>query len=194
MTIQFFKNHLLSGLSVLLLLFSLLNHNKVSAQEFKPSSYSVGYFGPIPNEPGLRLAVNFPIKSFEKSALILNGHIGSFNKKNDNFNALVGAELGWALQKPNSKNRHIFSLGSGYLLQSEVSEFSVNLQGKITVLERSLRHIFMPTVNYEYGRLVNDRIALFGKVSYGYRIAPTIENAGSLMWEFGVRFLLNKKA
>ncbi len=193
MKIKKSKRQLLLGLSILLLLFCLQSQNGANAQEVNTRSISLGYFGPIPNESGLRLGVNLPIKTFEKSALVLNGHVGSFNKKNDNFNVLLGAELGWSLQNPSSKNRHVFSLGSAYLLQSEVSEFSVNLQGKITVLERSLRHIFMPTVNYEYGRLVNDRLTPFGKISYGYRMASTIENAGSFMWEFGMRILLNSK-
>lgn len=187
-----FKKKYFSGFFALLLL-CCLTHQNTRAQDFAPRSISIGYFGPIPFEPGLRLGINFLFKSFDNSALILNMHVGVFNKKNDNFNVLAGAELGWKLQPEGSKNLNVFSLGAGYLFQNEVTEFSVNLQGDITATKRTPRHIFMPTINYEYGRVMNERLTPFFKLSYGHRMASTIANSGSFMWEIGSRISLNNE-
>ncbi len=163
------------------------------SQDFKPNSLSLGYFGPLPFEYGFRAGLDFKIKDYDKSSIILSPHLGTFGKKNDNFNVLAGAEIGLLLHKDGSKNRSFFSLGSAYLTQFEVTEFTVNLQGKIISRERERRGIFMPTLNYQYARIVNDKWAPFVKLSYGYKIASVIENAGSFMWEFGILISLKNK-
>ncbi|MDG1334352.1 MAG: hypothetical protein P8P74_18605 [Crocinitomicaceae bacterium] len=181
------KNNVLSIVGVVSILFV----KPSNAQTNPPVAISIGYFGPIPFEPGFRIGLHTPLKSFENSSIVLNTHAAFFFRNRDNSNLLFGAELGWRHQKDQSKNVNTLSIGSAYVMQWEVTSFTVNLQGETVSRERSLRHQFLPTINYAYGRQIGERWTPFVKLGLGYTISTDAPNSGLLLWEFGTTYSLN---
>lgn len=158
------------------------------AQTTPPVGISVGYFGPIPFEPGFRIGFHMPIATYDNSALMLNINTGYFFRNRDNSNMLLGAELGWRLNKEESRNINTFSIGTNYVMQWEVTGFTVNLQGETTARQRELRHQFMPTFNYEYARRIGEHWAPYFKLGYGHKFTTNAPNSGVALWEFGTRY------
>lgn len=177
-------------LFVLLITF-FLSFSTVKAQNIPPVAISVGYFGPIPFEPGIRIGFHTPVKSYDNGSLMLNIHTGYFFRNRDNSNLLIGGELGWRFQKEGGRNINTFSVGSAYVMQWEVTGFTINLQGETVARERELRHQFLPTFNYEYSRLIGVHWSPFFKLGYGYKFSATSPNSGVALWELGTRYTFN---
>ncbi len=193
MIIQY-KTRNLSRILILILMFWMNEYNS-HAQDHNKTEVSIGYFGPIAIEPGAKLGANFLVKQFEKSRLFLNAHTGFFAKNLDNSNYLVGAELAWRLQKKDKKSTTTFSLGTSYLFQQEVIDFTVNLEGEITNKHKMNRQLVMPALNYEYARFIKPNWMGYLKIGYGQQInlSNNGPHRGVLLWEFGVRYSLNRK-
>lgn len=158
------------------------------AQTTPPIGISIGYFGPIPFEPGVRIGFHIPVTTYDHSSLMLNLNTAYFFRNRDNSNLLFGGELGWRLHKDESRNINTFSIGTAYVMQWEVTGFSVNLQGETVARERELRHQFLPTLSYEYARMIGDRWAPYFKLGYGYKFTTNAPNSGVALWELGTRY------
>ncbi|GEM_PF-6640651 len=180
-----------SPIRMLVLVTILLMGTTTTWSQSRPWDISVGYFGPIPFEPGIRIGVHTPLKQFENSAVMLNLQAAYFFRNLDNSNILLGSEIGWRFKKDEKRNINTLSIGTAYLMQFEVTGFTVNLQGDVISRERELRHIFMPTFNYEYARLIGDHWAPYLKLGYGQKFSGTAVNSGVVLWEFGTRYLFN---
>lgn len=175
-------------LLTLFLLTTIFIPSNSKAQNRPPVGISIGYFGPIPFEPGFRIGWHTPIHSFESSSLVLNLHTAFYFRNRDNSNLLFGGEIGWRHQKDESKNINTLSIGTAYAMQWEVTGFTVNLQGETVNRTRSLRHQFIPILNYEYARSIGTHWSPFVKFGYGYKISSNAPNSGIAFWEFGTRY------
>lgn len=150
-----------------------------------------GLFGAYPFEPGVRIGFHVPSATMDNSALMLNLNTAYFFRNRDNSNLLFGAELGWRLNKDESRSVNTFSIGTAYVIQWEVTGFTINLQGETVARQRELRHQFLPVFSYEYARIFGTHWEPYFKLGYGYKFTTNAPNSGIALWELETRYSFN---
>ena len=73
-------------------------------------------------------------------------------------------------------------------MQSQITGVIVDLGTGNTEKIRDNRNFFLPTIGYEFGREINNRLNWYSKWSYGYRISSKHLNVSMLFIELGLTF------
>jgi len=179
----------------ILLLMFLASVEVVAQEKESDPTWSVSYLGHIGFQPGLKLGLEMPLMGQATQVLpdemrtwIIRPQVGYFTNPGDDQNWLINVEAG--IRKPIAgKNAYrIFSFGLGYLNQSKMNSFSVNLgNGQTDNRQRVSDHFLLPTLNYEYGWATHRKVGWFTKVGLGRR---SFGNHDSFMLfaELGIKF------
>lgn len=191
---------------ILTILFLLGIHLHLFAQ--KENSISVAYFGNFAIQPGLKIGSQFNFKTWEKDKfhkkdtitklqkLFVSPQFTIFTRPERNTNYLINVDLGYQFQNKERKLYQAVSLGLGYLLQSELLSFSVNLgSGETSNKNRESRHFFLPTLNYELGGYIGQerKFAWYTKYGLGSKLFGEIESSMLVFLELGAKIFFRKK-
>ena len=161
---------------------------------------SIGYFGHYFIQPGLKIGTAFSLKSWEAKrndnrikAFVISPQIGGFTRPGNHTGILVSAELGYNRQNEKGNSFSTLSIGLGFLTQYDIVSLTVNLgNGDSIEKSRKRQGYFIPTINYEFGRAIHQKMDWYAKFSYGARLSAAQEGAGVIFTELGIRFKLQK--
>lgn len=183
-------------LFAMLLLFTL--QNQLIAQEAQNElPISVGYFGQFGFQPGVKVGTQFTLKSWSVSqqpnlqkSYFLSPQAGFFTWPEKNTNYLLNLEVGHQRLKSLNGRYFSYSIGLGYLLQSQIVGQRINLSDGSQQKIREDWGWLLTTANVTYGRSITKALGWYAKVSYGMKIAPERTNASVAFIELGLTYKL----
>jgi len=152
---------------------------------------TLGVYAPYGVQPGLRLGT---YKSFGEregrwtTSWFTGPRIAVFTRPWNHTSALIDAELGYWIQRPDRRFYSAWSLGAGYLASSQVVSESVALSTGASTPERALRSYFAPSLSYELGWSLRPDRAVFCELSFGRKMSGQIEDSALFAVEVGARF------
>lgn len=188
--------------NILLIILALFTTNQLLAQDntsFPP--ISISYWGGFGYQPGVKIGTEITLKNWETShenksgnltktkSYFISPQIGFYSWPRKHMNFLVNAEAGYRRIKSRKNNFSAISVGLGYLLESRVTSVLYNLNdGSIQKKNRANSNFFLPTVNYEFGKMVNSNFTWFSKISLGAKLSTNRENSTVAFFETGVKY------
>lgn len=156
---------------------------------------SIGYYGHYLIQPGVKIGTHFDIdlwgqgaESMGKRHWFVSPQVGFYARPGNETSLLVHAEVGYWRPKVGRPSYRAVGLGLGYLAQSEVLGMRVRLSdGATHSTERELRHFFMPTLNYEWGRRVRAKWGWYVKYAIGRTLSSVRDGKMVMFVELGVK-------
>ena len=104
---------------------------------------------------------------------------------------MVNADFGYRRLKTERRSFSSVSISLGYLMQSQIISVVYNLSdGSIKEKNREQRGFFVPTINYEFGRVINSTLSWYSKYSLGAKFSADIERPMVLFVEAGIKLNL----
>ncbi len=180
---------------LIILLLSLLSNSNFAQTASNRIPISIGYFSFLGFQPGAKIGTAFQWKKWETEtekftkhkSFFISPQIGFFTRPNIHTSYLVNADLGYKRVKSHKQRYSAWSIGLAYLNQSQITSWQVRLTDGTKEKVRENWSWFLPTVNYEFGQAINERIDWYSKVSYGLKMASTRANAEVFFVELGVK-------
>lgn len=127
-------------------------------------------------------------------SLFVSPQLAAFWRPQSSSNLFVNADFGFRRLKEKRHRYSAFSIGLGYLMQSQILSTTVSLSdGSLNDNNRELRHYFVPTANYEFGHAPKNVMGWYFKLSLGGRFAHGRDMASVMAVEAGLKFRLCKK-
>lgn len=174
----------------------LLSLFQLSAQNLQESStLSIAYWGQFAYQPGAKISLSIPHRRWQNNRsqkkVFSNYQVGFYTNPETESGYLAGVELG-IQSSPQGKTRfQAISVGAAYLLQSDVIGFSVDLAtGETGKKDRKTDHLFLPTINYQFGNQLGERASWYSKVSLGSKLSNQLESEMVVFLELGLQFSL----
>ncbi|MEM9821074.1 MAG: hypothetical protein AAF985_08380 [Bacteroidota bacterium] len=184
--------------SLILMLFLCLKHS-VGAQDVVPKlPISVSYFSFLGFQPGAKLGVRFDLKKWEKEkkdyrlqrSFFIRPQLGFYTNPDIHTSYLVNVDFGYQRTKSHKRTYWAWSLGLAYLNQAQITARRIHLgEGTQTPL-REHWSWFLPTLNGEFGKAINERITWYTQLSYGLKVAPRKSSSSVFFFELGGQFNL----
>lgn len=177
--------------------------NQIFAQtESKKIPISIGVFSHAGWHPGVKIGTQFDLKNWKKktekstklNSLYVNPEVGFYVYPNVHTAYLMNADFGYKRMKGQKEQYSAFSIGLGFLNQSQITETKVNLSDGSKEKTRENWVWFLPTLNYEFGRSINKRIGWYGKISYGFKVASARDNSAVLFIGLGIKYNIFKNS
>ena len=186
--------------SIIILIFLFIN-TAIFAQITTPQfPISVSYYGHFAYQPGLKIGTTYAFKEWQKSRteqttkvhqFTISPQVGFFFFPEASTNYVVNAELGYRRQRLNNTRYSVFSIGFGYVAESQFLGLSTNIgSGSTTKKDRELHHVFMPTINYELAGKLKEQLDWFVKLSAGTKFYTQQESSVVVFTEVGVKYYL----
>lgn len=155
---------------------------------------SIGYYGHYLIQPGVKVGTQFDMDlwgrgtdSSAKRRWFVSPQAGIYTRPGNETTVLLNAEVGFRRPKAGRPSYRAWGLGFGYLAQSEVLGMRVRLSdGATRGTERDLRHFFMPTLNYEWGRRASATWGWYVKYAIGRTLSPVRDGKMVMFVELGV--------
>ena len=188
------------------LLFSLFSIGAYCQSNEQGLPISIGYFGHYAIQPGVKVGTEITLKTWEKELtkknktrlkrLSINPQLAWFTRVNRDANYLLNAEAMYKIGRTDRGFYIAFTAGLGYLLQSKVESFSINLAtGEKTNKQRASSHFLMPSLGFEFGGNLNSKLGWYNKYTWGQRFFSSNGNGStmSIFAELGVKlYILNQ--
>ncbi|UTW63133.1 hypothetical protein KFE98_02965 [bacterium SCSIO 12741] len=186
------------------ILFALFGTNsQAHAQlEIKNPTLSLGYFGQGVIRPGVRLGLDFQLKSFSKEKVkgevtktkrttFFGGpHLAHYTRPSYYSNYLIEIRGGLERQTEGKGFYSALSAGLGYQLNLEVMSFDVDFSGRRSNIEREARHFFFPSLRYEAGYEIGRRWRVYLGLTYGVELSGSYEATSQGFLEGGFKYKL----
>ena len=158
---------------------------------------SIAYLGNNAIYPGFKVGVQFDVKNWDndvrEKSFYLSPQMGFFSRPENHNSFWLNLEGGLTRRKQGRSGYSAFSLGLGYLLQSQLLSYSVNLStGERSNKVREARHYLLPTLNYELGGRISDTLNWFGKITGGIKVLGEPESSSVVFIEGGVKIYFLK--
>lgn len=186
--------------ALILCIFFVLTCQSIAQTKSETIPILVGFMGHAALHPGIKIGTRFNLKSWNREAenltkvksLYISPQMGIYTYPNVHTGYLVNADIGYRRIKSHKQKYSAFSIGFGFLNQSQLTNVTVNLNDGSKDKNRVNWGWFLPTLNYEFGKAINERIGGYGKLSYGYKMSFDRENASTFLIELGVSYTLKK--
>lgn len=190
--------------NIIVVLALIISSNFLFAQsETKSLPLSIGYFSNYGFQPGVKIGTQFHLKNWESEhegkkgnftkskSYFINPQIGFYSWIGNDINFLLNTEIGYQRIKSSKNTFSAISIGLGYLAESEVIAITYNLSdGSIKEKNRELRNHFLTTINYEFGKAINSKLAWYGKPSLGWKLSNN--SSMVVLIEAGLKFNFKK--
>lgn len=182
------------------LLFCQISLN-AQAKSTQPS-ISVAYLGQVFIQPGVKVSSHFNLKTWPAESeqvkkvkhLFISPQLGYYAWPGNNFNLLANVEIGYQRQKTGRNSFSSLSLGLGYLNTFQITSIVYDQSdGSIDRINRKRKAFFLPTINYEFGRSINDRLSWYNKYALGLKLSAAEERSMLIFFELGLRFNINQE-
>ena len=177
------------------LLFFFLSWKLYAQTPVQSPRVIFGYHSQAGIQPGLKIGAEFSIKDWDSRTrsfnYFLNPNVAYYTWPGNDRNLYSHFEFGIGTRKERKKVRNAISLGAGYLLESQLISYSVNLgTGDLNDENREIRHYFVTTINYTWERKFSEVIDGYFKPSYGFRFGENDKTSALLFLELGVKYNL----
>lgn len=179
----------------LIIIVILIISSTVNAQnQDKNFPITIGYFSQAGWQPGAKIGTQLKWKTWETETrskqLLASPQIGFYTYIDVHTSYLLNIDVAYQSMKKNKPGYSAWSIGLGYMNQSQITERKINLSDGSEEKIRENWGWFLPTANYEFGRAINSKISWYSKFSYGLKIATSRENAALFFVELGMKFNL----
>ena len=160
---------------------------------------SVSYFGGFAYQPGIKLATEISLVRRQDTENYSRQWYGSpqlafYTNPGSDSNYLINFETGIGRQKKDKNTYWSYSIGLGYLMESKIRSFSVNLgTGDKSNKRRASQSFLLPSLNVERGWRTHRPLSWFTKYSVGSTLFGGDENQLMMFLEFGVKFKIKKE-
>ena len=147
----------------LILIACLTTTTVVQAQKVRPESFYASYFGEMITHPGLRVGVNFPLISWDKTKIKKSGNekvilksidfspsIGLFYHKDYQTGLFVMPELSYS-RKNEKGNYMTFAIGAGYMRTFIPRVYDFNSNGEIEKIDAGYNY-FISNYSVAFGK------------------------------------------
>ena len=188
--------------SILVMFFAF---NTMSAQKTSEGiPITIAYFSQAGFQPGLKVGTSWNLREWEteyehrkgnftkSKHIMINPQLALFTNPGVYTAVLVNMEFGFSSLKSRRNTFSTWSLGLGYLGQSHVESVIVNLGDGEKEKIREVRNFLLPTINYAFGKKINNKLSWYTKLSPGYKISFNSANALVLFVEAGIKLQLFK--
>ncbi|MCG8576672.1 MAG: hypothetical protein MI810_17470 [Flavobacteriales bacterium] len=188
-----------------LLLFGSYLPSTAQSNSDKNEIISVSYFGHYGFHPGLKVGAQYSLKDWKKTkerkektkiknkSLFISPQVGFYVHPGNHSGLLLNADLGYQRKKEHSSFYSAWTIGLGYLTQFNAGITYVQEQnGSITAKKWASRMYFLPTLNYEIGQQLNEKIGWFGKISAGAKLFYNTGISPEAFVEVGLKMNLSK--
>jgi len=181
--------------------FLLLFTWTLSAQESAKEKFvSLGYFGNFLIQPGLQAGFNIDLKIWKQEvstdnstdaktrSFFIRPQVTYFSRPKVHQNYALSSDFGYRRIKP-AKGKYIsWSIGLGYLIQSQVVERKVSLGDGSKTKVRENWNYFQPTINYEFGQFINDKFGWYTRYSVGWKLSADRERSATIYIGAGLNY------
>lgn len=176
-------------------IFTILALGGFAQTSVRSTPLRIAYWGNFGLQPGIKAGIDLNLLEWESKKggnkvrkIYLNPEIGAFFRRNVHSSFYVGTQIGYQGQPKDSKFYLTYSLGLGYLGESEVFSITYSLSdGSIESREREFRSYVLPTLNVSCGREINSRLGWYVRLSYGSKLSPDREASAMIFAEAGVK-------
>lgn len=160
---------------------------------------SISYFSPFGFQPGVKIGTSIVLENrqFEKPnssqsiSWIATPQLGYYNRIGHHSNFLTQIDIGRKQRKKGKSKYYMPSIGIGYLYSKETLSNKINLgSGESSKGEIQRNGFFLPTVSYEWGRDIFEKMGWHIKLTCGRKISTKLEDAAFIALEFGLKFSL----
>ncbi|MEM6299663.1 MAG: hypothetical protein AAF740_13320, partial [Bacteroidota bacterium] len=177
----------------LFLLFCSTILSSYAQKEENGRMLSVSYFTPFVTQPGIKVSTAFRLKEVKDNQLSIRPHFTWFMQSELHQNFILGGDISYTIRKPEKYFYLAPSVGVGYLLSIENTEGSVNLGSGDIEQERETLHYFLPTLNFELGKLPKKRLGYFFRAFWGRKMTGQEVNSAFFGAELGIIYAFKKK-
>ncbi len=183
---------------VILLVCFILSSQVFTQNESRKKNVSIGYFGNVGYQPGCKLGTQFSLKKWETKmedysklkSFYVSPQIGFYVYPDVHTGYLINADFGYRREKDKTRKYSALSIGFGFFIQSQIAERKINLANGSSENIREKWTWFLSTLNYEFGKVINEKAEWYCKFSYGFKLSTVRENSSVLFLETGMRFSL----
>ncbi len=190
--------------NITLLAFLFICVTSFSQNDFqRKKPISIGYFGHYYFHPGIKIGTQYDWRSWEKvkekkkgpktklKSLFISPQLGFYSHFGNHAGLLLNADFGYQRIKMKRGFYSAYSIGLGlinhinagttYIPQEDGSLKKRNLAGKL---------YFMPSLNYEFGQQVNEKIGWYGKMTLASKMPYNTSISAETFIEIGVKMNL----
>lgn len=183
--------------SILILTFLLINTIIFAQNTSNQFPINISYYGHFAYQPGLKIGTSYTFKEWENSKkvnqLTVNPQVGFFFFPRTSTNLVINTEIAYRIQQIGKSRYSTFSIGFGYMAESQFLGLSTNIgNGNTTKKDRQLYHAFMPTLNYEFANQLNEQLDWFLKLSAGTKLSTEQASNAVVFTEIGIKWFLAK--
>lgn len=176
--------------------FSLLGTFVFAQQATESPAIFVGLMGHAGWHPGIKAGASFNLKSWDEevsgqsrqSYIFASPQLGAYVYPNVQTGYLAVSDFGYKRHHRSKPFYNAVSLGFGGLVQSQVTGTTVNLGDGSEEKVRANWAWLLATMNYEFGKAINENVGWYGKGTYGFKISSARGNSALFFVEFGLRF------
>ena len=181
---------------LLIYLMLSLNGLMLAQGNLHPTEISIGYFGNNGIRPGLKIGTKLNLGAWQRSIsektrinqVFLQPEIGFYTWPGVHTTFITNINFGFKKSKGMYQLYSAYSLGVGLINQSQIINIKVDLSdGSSTNVRDNWRWV-TSTLNYEFGKIYNNNIGWYGKLSGGYRFASKQPAAPIFFLEFGLTY------
>lgn len=188
----------------LLIFVMVLGALTLNAQEKdKVFPISIGYFGAYVIEAGIKVGTAARLKSWElkkggnirSRSLWIRPQIGIFTRPTNHTSFVLNTDIAYKSMKSQHRYYVASAMGLGYLMANQILSTTIDLNsGDVIGKEREVRHYFLPTITFDWGKEPNKSVGWYTRISYGRKISANIEDSAFLGLELGITYLLRKSS
>lgn len=180
--------------TLIIMMILMLSSTADAQNQDKNIPISIGYFSQAGWQPGAKIGTQLKWKTWETETrskqLLASPQIGFYTYIDVHTSYLLNIDVAYQSMKKNKPAYSAWSIGLGYMNQSQITERSINLSDGSEEKTRKNWGWFLPTANYEFGRAINSKVSWYSKFSYGLKVSSSRENAALFFVELGTKFNL----
>jgi len=186
--------------TLMLFLFLFMSYLTIAQTKSETIPVQIGYLGHTAFQAGIKIGTRFNLKDWNKEAenytkaksLYISPQIGVYTNPNVHISYLVNADIGYRRIKSHKLKYSAFSIGLGFLNQSQITDITININNGTKDKSRENWGSLLSSLNYEFGKAINERIGWFAKLSYGYKVSLNRENSSTFFTELGLSYKFKK--
>ncbi len=186
----------------ILLILMLTSLNLLAQEEKESVPFFAGFYGAYAIQPGVKLGTIFNIRKWQKDegvdlksrSVFVSPQVGVFVRPKNHTSFVLNVDMGYNIGGAKSQTYLAPAIGLGYLASNQRLSATVDLSsGGVSDTSNELRHYFLPTVSFEFGKAAKDKIGWYSKFSFGRKVSSRLENSAFFAIELGMKFMVNRK-
>jgi len=192
------KHHILA-----LLLVLFISDYLIAQTNKRHVPISIGIYAPYGTQPGGNIGTHIDLKEWEtekiskektyinSKKLFFSPQLGIFVRPKNHTSYILNVDIGYRMKRSNRRIYIAPSLGLGYILENRILGKTIDLSnGNNIDKDKELRHLLLPTLNFEISKEPKKQVGWFLKLSYGRKISSQIEDSAFTSLELGIKFNL----